>query len=57
MKPVYKPLEDITYDEALTMLESGTIEEEFSCHSEQEKQWLIGNMHRQSAINRLSPMI
>ena len=27
MKPVYKPLEDITYDEALRILESGTIEE------------------------------
>ena len=27
MKPVYKPLEDIAYDEALRILESGTIEE------------------------------
>lgn len=27
MKPVYRSLEDITYDEALRILEAGTIEE------------------------------
>ena len=27
MKPVYKPLEDITYDEALRILEAGTLVE------------------------------
>ena len=27
MKPVYRPLEDITYEEALRILESGTLEE------------------------------
>lgn len=27
MKPIYRPLEDVTYDEALRILESGTIEE------------------------------
>lgn len=27
MKPIYRPLEDITYEEALRILESGTLEE------------------------------
>lgn len=27
MKPIYRPLEDVTYEEALRILESGTLEE------------------------------
>lgn len=27
MKPIYRPLEDVTYEEALRLLESGTLEE------------------------------